>query len=184
MKKLIRLITCLVVALASIAISKAQTSLFTFQGKLNDAAAAATGTYQMQFALFPGSSAGARIGPTFTLGSSLPAVQVANGIFTVQLDFGSSPFNSGADRFLEISVKHAADPGYTTLAPRQQLTASPYSIRTRAAGTADALSSNYVGCVTNAQINGVDGWRGTQLTAGGNEVCSSVLRATSSGDPV
>ncbi len=158
MKKLTRFIAGLVVALTSVAASQAQTSVFTYQGKLDDAATAATGTYQMQFALFPGAGTGSQIGPTLTFdGSSLPAVQVTNGIFTVQLDFGSSPFDSGADRFIEISVKHAADPSYTTLAPRQQLTSSPYSIRTLAAGTADALSSNCVGCVTNSQINDVDG---------------------------
>ncbi len=166
MKKLVRFITGLTVALASIAASQAQTSIFTYQGKLNDAAAAATGTYQMQFALFPGASTGSQIGPTLTFdGSSLPAVQVTNGIFTVQLDFGSSPFAAGADRFLEISVKHAADPGYTTLAPRQQLTSSPYSIRTISAGAADSLSSSCVGCVTDAQINDVDGSKVTGTVA-------------------
>src|SRR6478752_1282036 len=180
MKKLIQSITGLAVALASVAISQAQTSIFTYQGKLDDAAAAANGTYQMQFALF--SSGGTQIGSTLTFdGSSLPAVQVTNGIFTVQLDFGSSPFTSGADRYLEISVKHAADPGYTTLTPRQQLTASPYSIRTLAAGTADALSSNCVGCVTDAQINGVDGAKVTGSVANATNAASATTATNFSG---
>ena len=179
MKKLILFITCLVLALSGVAVSKAQTSVFTYQGKLNDAAAAATGTYQMQFALFPGASTGAQIGPTVTFdGSSLPAVQVSNGIFTVQLDFGSSPFNSGADRFLEISVKHAADPGYTTLAPRQQLTSSPYSIRTLSAGAADSLSSNCVACVNNAQISGVDGSKVTGMVANATNATNATVANT------
>jgi hypothetical protein len=165
MKKLIRFIG-LIVAVASITASHAQTSVFTYQGKLDDASAAATGTYQMQFALFPAASGGSQIGSTITFdGSSLPAVQVTDGIFTVQLDFGTSPFTSGADRYLEISVKHAADPGYATLAPRQQLTSSPFSIRTLAAGTADALSSNCVGCVTDGQISGVSGSKVTGTVA-------------------
>lgn len=165
-KNLIRSITGLVVALSGVAIAQAQTSIFTYQGRLNDGAAAGTGTYQMQFALFPGASTGAQIGSTLTFdGTSNPAVQVTNGIFTVQLDFGSSPFTAGADRFLEISVKHPADPGYTTLAPRQQLTASPFSIRTISAGAADSLSSNCVACVNDAQISGVDGSKVTGTVA-------------------
>ncbi len=179
MKKLAQLMTGLAVALASVVASQAQTSVFTYQGKLDDAAAAASGTYQMQFALFPGASTGAQIGATLTFdGSSLPAVQVANGIFTVQLDFGSSPFTSGADRFLEISVKHAADPTYTALTPRQQLTSSPYSIRTLAAGTADSLSSNCVGCVTDAQINGVDGSKVTGTVANSTNATNATNATT------
>ena len=180
MKKPIQFIIVLVVALISVSSSQAQTSIFTYQGKLNDAAAAATGTYQMQFALFPAASTGSQIGSTLTFdGSSLPAVQVTNGIFTVQLDFGSSPFTSGADRFLEISVKHAADIlGYTTLAPRQQLTSSPYSIRTLAAGTADSLSANCVGCVTNSQINGVDGSKVTGTVANAGNATNAINATT------
>jgi hypothetical protein len=166
MKKLIPYLIGLTSALISVTATQAQTSAFTYQGKLSDAAGAANGTYQMQFSLFTSASGGSQVGATLTFdGSPTPTVQVANGIFTVQLDFGVSPFTSGADRFLEISVKHAADPGYTTLAPRQQLTASPYSIRTLAAGTADALSSACVGCVSNAQINGVDGSKVTGSVA-------------------
>jgi hypothetical protein len=166
MKKLIPYLIGLTSALISVAATQAQTSAFTYQGKLSDAAGAANGTYQMQFSLFTSASGGSQVGATLTFdGSPTPTVQVANGIFTVQLDFGASPFTSGADRFLEISVKHAADPGYTTLAPRQQLTASPYSIRTLAAGTADALSSACVGCVTDAQINGIDGSKVTGSVA-------------------
>jgi hypothetical protein len=174
MKKLIRSITILVVALFGVAVSQAQTSVFTYQGRLNDGAAAGTGTYQMQFALFSAASGGTQIGSTLTFdGTGQPAVQVANGIFTVQLDFSSSPFTSGADRFLEISVKHAADPGYTTLAPRQQLTSSPFSIRTLAAGTADALSSNCLGCVTDAQISGVDGSKVTGTVANATDATNA-----------
>src|SRR5690349_11809111 len=101
----------------------AQTSAFTYQGRLSDGAAAATGTYQMQFALFDASTSGSQVGSTVTLTS----VSVANGIFTVQLDFGASAF-PGADRYLEIAVKKTAEPGYTTLTPRQAITSVPYAV--------------------------------------------------------
>ena len=42
----------------------AQTSTFTYQGRLTDNASAVTGTYQMQFALFDSMSDGTQIGST------------------------------------------------------------------------------------------------------------------------
>ena len=74
----------------------------------------------------------------------------------LQLDFGVDAF-PGANRFVEIGVKPAGTGSFTTLAPRQQISSSPYAIRTLSAATADALSSACVGCVTNAQIQGVAG---------------------------
>src|SRR5258708_24613395 len=81
----------------------AQGTAFTFQGKLGDSGSPVNATIDMQFKLFdagdPNSSA--QIGTTITLNS--PLVQVTNGIFTVQLDFGASAL-PGADRFLEIGI--------------------------------------------------------------------------------
>ena len=77
-------------------------------------------------------------------------------MFTVQLDFGVNAF-PGANRFVEIGVRPAGVGSFTTLAPRQQISSSPYAIRTLSAATADALSSACVGCVTNTQIQDVAG---------------------------
>ena len=120
-----------IIVLLCIAI-RAQPTLFTYQGKLNDNALAATGTYDFQFKLFDTAAGGTQFGATQTV----TGVSVVNGIFTVQLDFGSAVF-SGADRFLEIAVKRSADTGYTTLAPRQQITSAPYGIRSLTATNAD-----------------------------------------------
>ena len=81
---------------------------------------------------------------------------VSAGVFTVQLDFGVNAF-PGANRFVEIGVRPAGGGSFTTLAPRQQISSSPYAIRTLSAATADALSSACVGCVQDAQIQGVAG---------------------------
>src|SRR5205085_3757006 len=51
---------------------------------------------------------------------------VSNGLFTAALDFGSTAF-WGAGRWLEIAVRPAGNGSYTTLAPRQALTATPYA---------------------------------------------------------
>lgn len=139
----------------------AQTSAITYQGVLSDGGAPANGTYQMQFSLFDAVSAGTQVGSTITNTS----VNVANGIFTVQLDFSpATPFSAGANRFLQVAVKKTAEPSYTTLAPRQQITSSPYSLRTLSASSSDSLSSACVGCVTNAQINSIDGSKVTGST--------------------
>lgn len=132
---------------------QAQTSTFTYQGNLSDGVTAANGTYQMQFALFDAESGGTQQGSTMTNNS----VSIVNGVFTVPLDFTGAPFTAGADRWLEISVKKPAEPGFTTLSPRQQLTASAYSVRTLSAGAADSLSADCVLCVNDGQIATVSG---------------------------
>jgi hypothetical protein len=129
-----------------------QTTAFTYQGQLSDGGALATGSYDLRFALFDSAMGGAQLGAS----QNVPAVPVSAGVFTVQLDFGVSAF-PGANRFVEIGVRPAGNGSYTTLAPRQQISSSPYAIRTLSAATADALSSACVGCVTNAQIQGVAG---------------------------
>ncbi|HEY6120708.1 MAG TPA: tail fiber domain-containing protein [Pyrinomonadaceae bacterium] len=134
----------LLLVLGSLAISiKAQTTTFTYQGKLNDTGAPATGTYLMEFKLYDLPSTGNQIGSTI----SNPNVVVTNGIFTVNLDFGSSPF-AGADRYLQIGVKRIASDPFTILSPRQQIASSPYAIQTLKAQQANiALDSQKLGGV-------------------------------------
>lgn len=140
----------------------AQTAAFTYQGRLTDGMMAANGTYEMQFRLFDAESAGTQVGSTITNNS----VSVANGVFTVTLDFGSSPFAAGTNRWLEIGVRKATDPpGFTILSPRQPITSAPYSLRTLSASSADGLSSACAGCVTDAQINSVSGGKITGAVA-------------------
>ncbi|HXF42584.1 MAG TPA: tail fiber domain-containing protein, partial [Pyrinomonadaceae bacterium] len=115
------------------AASLAQTTAFTYQGRLNDGSAPANGQYDFEFKAFDALSGGTQYGPTQTLTN----VQVTNGIFTVELDFGPTPFSAGADRWLEISVKKPTDSTYTTLAPRQKITSVPYSLRSLLADLAN-----------------------------------------------
>ncbi len=145
--------------LAAYAVSvQAQTTAFTYQGKLVDNGNLANASYDIQFKLFDTVTVatGVQQGSTVTLA----AVQVANGIFTVQLDFGAAAF-PGTDRFLEIAVKPAGGPSYTTLAPRQQVSSTPYAIRSLNSVTADGLSAACANCVTGSQIQNV---QGSQIT--------------------
>src|SRR5437764_5696806 len=134
--------------------AQAQTTTFTYQGKLTDGGNAANGVVDMQVKLYDAAdpSASAQIGSTITNSN----VAVTNGIFTVRLDFGASAL-PGANRFLEVGVRRSSSDPYTVLAPRQQVTSAPYAIRSANAVVADQLSSACIGCVQDAQINAVAG---------------------------
>lgn len=104
-------------------------SSFSYQGRLENGGAPADGSHDLRFMLFDAGSGGVQIGTTICAEN----VDVVDGLFTVQLDFGTSPFVGDA-RWLEIGVRADATPGncgsgvYTTLAPRQALTAAPYAL--------------------------------------------------------
>lgn len=97
---------------------------FTYQGEIQDGGSAANGSYDFSFRLLdgPDPSTAGQVGSTV----DLAGVPVEDGIFTVQLDFGSGAF-TGVARWLEISVGRAGDP-LTTLAPTQPLTPAPYAL--------------------------------------------------------
>jgi hypothetical protein len=110
----------------------AQSSSFTYQGRLADGSAPANGTYDLQFALFDSPGGNLQIGLTQTI----PNVTVSEGVFTVTLDFGANAF-PGASRFLEISARPIGAASFTLLSPRQPIASTPYAVRSLTAGTAD-----------------------------------------------
>lgn len=121
--------------------ASAQTSTFTYQGRLTDGGTAANGTYQMQFSLFRSLGGNDQIGATLTfdgVGSNPAPVQVANGVFTVELNFTVQAFD-GSARWLQIAVKKPTDSSFVNLDPRQALTSTPYAIRSLNAASADTL---------------------------------------------
>jgi hypothetical protein len=106
----------------------AQTTAFTYQGKLTDAGNPANGNFDLQFKLFdtPTIGTGTQAGATFVRNP----VTVSAGVFTVTLDFSANVFD-GAARYLEIGVRPAGNANpYTILAPRQPVTSTPYAIQT------------------------------------------------------
>ena len=114
----------------------AQGTAFTYQGRLNDGASPANGIYDLMFSLFGLNSGGAAItGPLTNT-----AVTVNNGLFVVTLDFGNQ--FPGTNRWLEIGVRTNGGAAFTTLNPRQALTAAPYAI----------TANNVTGPVSAAQL--------------------------------
>lgn len=124
----------------------AQTTAFSYQGKLTDGGTAANGPYDLEFKLFDAVSAGNQIGTTLQLAS----VPVTNGGFTVELDFGDT--FPGAARYLEIGVSPQGQGNYTTLSPRQRIRAAPYAVKSmNADSSANAGNSAQLGGVTANQ---------------------------------
>ena len=140
-------VVCAGLLLAGMQTLAAQSSIFSYQGQLQDGGNPATGSYDLQFRLFDALASGSQVGSTQTLEN----VPVTAGIFTVALDFGAASF-PGADRFLEIAVRPGVSVGaFTPLAPLQQIATTPYALQSLNATTAQnalklggTLASQYV----------------------------------------
>ena len=123
---------------------------FTYQGQLRDGGAAANGLYDLQFSLYDGPTGGGSLsGPITQTGTSL-----SNGTFTVFLDFGSGMFD-GSARWLEIGVRpNGSAGGFTTLTPRQPVTATPYALYSPSAGTAASVpAAGLTGTLSDARLS-------------------------------
>lgn len=118
-------------------------SAFTYQGRLTDGADPANGTYDLSFHLWRHPTSTDVLdhvaGPI-----CVDDVNVVDGLFSVDLDFGAASFNAEA-RWLSIGVRPDSTPGncgtgtgYTGLSPRQRLAPAPFSIATRGVYVDDA----------------------------------------------
>lgn len=114
-----------------------QSSSFTYQGRLNEGANPANGSYDLRFAIYDAASSGAQQGAALTNS----ATAVSNGLFSVMLDFGNQ--FPGANRWLEIALRTNAG-GFLPLTPRQLIGSAPYSVR----------AANFSGAVADGQLSG------------------------------
>jgi hypothetical protein len=127
---------------------------FTYQGKLDQNGTPVTDTCDLQFSLYDALTLGTQIGATQTLSNQT----ITNGLFSVQLnaggEFGAQAFN-GQARWLEISVRCPAGSGdYSSLIPRQAVTAAPYALYSLESGhalSAEDFSGELEGDVTGEQ---------------------------------
>lgn len=107
---------------------------FTYQGQLKQGGLPVNGTADFEFSLWDEAGSGQPPSGGNQIGSMVPAsnVNVINGLFTVQLDFGASAFNGEDARWLGIAVRSPAGSGpFTPLTPRQRLTPAPFALQTR-----------------------------------------------------
>src|SRR5215204_210118 len=122
-----------------------QTSTFNYQGKLTETGTAANGTYQFMFKLYDSAAGGAQVGPSI----SDVSVNVADGTFSANLDFGAAAF-TGADRYLDVSVRKTAGDPYTLLTPRQKINSAPYASKAAKAADAEAIGGQTAADVATA----------------------------------
>jgi hypothetical protein len=102
---------------------------FTHQGRLTDGGTPANGPFDFRCVLFDAAAGGAQVGPTVTVDDA----PVANGLFTIALDFGAAAFR-GSARWLAIEVRPGASTGaYTAISGRQELRPTPNALWSTAA---------------------------------------------------
>lgn len=132
--------------------SLAQSSAFSFQGRLNDGANPANGRYDLEFRLFNAITGGTQIAAVVLR----PNTILINGVFSTTLDFGAAAFNNNPNSiFIEIAVRpNGSTNAFTILGPRQQITSVPFAIRATNATNADnatnAINSQNAVNATNA----------------------------------
>jgi hypothetical protein len=122
-----------------------QATAFNYQGRLADNGSPATGIYDLQFAIYDLAAGGDPVATSQTHS----AVAVGGGLFTVTLDFGAN--FSGGERWLEIAARTNGGGAFTTLTPRQKITAAPYAITAREV-TGSVAAEQLTGTIQSARI--------------------------------
>ena len=135
-------------ALLSVSPVAAQSTTFTFQGFLNEGAAPANGRYDFHFRLFTAATGGVQTGTMLCSDD----VDVVNGVFTTQLDFGQQ-YATPIERHLEIEVRRDSGAscadlnGFIVMDPRQLLTATPKAIHANSAFALDGADGSPLNAV-------------------------------------
>jgi len=139
---------------------QAQSTSFTHQGELRSNGVVVDGVRDLKFRLYDAPTGGNQIGAQL----QASALTIDQGRFAVQLDFGAAAF-AGQARWLEIDVSTGpGSPTFTTLAPRQAITSTPYAAYALSAG-------GEIVCSVDAQfsIDDRSGW--THVEALGDDTC-------------
>jgi hypothetical protein len=123
------LVSGLMVCWIGLAEAVSMSTAFTYQGRLMDTNSPADDLYDFQFKLFNSPADGNQVGSTIDINN----LDVIDGYFTVVLDFSSNVFD-GNSVWLQIDVRpgDSNDPNaFIALSPRQELTPTPYALKTR-----------------------------------------------------
>lgn len=147
----------------------AQGTAFTYEGRFSDNGSPANGFFDITFSLWSAGSGPSQVGGTLTNA----ATPVADGLFSVTLDFGAGVFD-GSDRWLQIGVRTNGGGTFSPLNPRQPITPTPYAILagsvsgTIAAGQiSGTISSNNIGVGSITTIMLANGAVGSNQLASG-----------------
>ena len=134
---------------------------FTYQGLLKGGGVPANGLYDFEYLLFDDPAGGRQVGTVVAAQN----VSVADGLFTVELDFGD--VFDGRALWLEIRVRPAGDTGgFTLLSPRQPLAAAPYALALRPGATITGATSQPLTAALNLGNSSGDGLRVVDASVG------------------
>jgi hypothetical protein len=123
---LLRVGIFLIMGSVNIAFAQVLGTSFTYQGELQLNGQLVNDQCDLKFRLYDAETNGNQIGPEVTVSG----VTVDAGRFTAVLDFANGAFN-GDRRWLEIEVQCPSDGAFTSIGPRQEITAVPYALQTK-----------------------------------------------------
>lgn len=123
----------------------AQQTAFTYQGQLDVSGTQAV-SYDFQADVFAQECSaepctGTPLNPAPLL---FPGVALTQGRFLLSIDPGAEVF-TGPERFLQLRVRRAGESSFTTLLPRQKITAAPYAQHAADADFAATVAPGSVG---------------------------------------
>ena len=159
MRHLSRVLACLLAA-STPALATSLGSAFTYQGNLDFNGSPASGNFDFQFALYT-----AATGSTALDTITLTDQAVTGGLINASLDFTEIPFN-GQALWIEVRVRPAGSGTYTTLTPRQPLTATPYALFALTGNQGPQGPQGIQGPAGSQGPAGATGAQGTQGPAG------------------
>ncbi|RIK64844.1 MAG: hypothetical protein DCC65_13400 [Planctomycetota bacterium] len=117
-------------------------SAITYQGQLKFGGVELNANCDFAFRLYDAPEGGALVAEVGSEAAPV-AIDVQKGVFTATLDFGDGAFDGG-ERWLEVLVRDSALGGaFSTLTPRQQLTAAPYALHALHGGDVTSLDEAY-----------------------------------------
>jgi len=124
MQPITALTVAALVSIVATAPAAALGTAFTYQGQLKLNGTTVDGLVDVRFTLFDAFGGGNQVG----LVQLVAGVDVVEGYFSVDLDFGGAAF-TGPDRWLKIEVRSPAGAGaFNELTPRQAIRPAPYAL--------------------------------------------------------
>jgi len=133
------------------------TTSLSYQGQVFNNGARFTATCSFQFALYDAATGGNAVGPTQTVDN----VSVRDSYFSLQLDFGASPFGGGA-RYLDLAVKCPPETSFTPMTSRIPLTAVPMALSAPWSGlTGVPTNLSFLSSPTTCKDGQVAKWNST-----------------------
>jgi hypothetical protein len=155
----------IILVLTTAVSAPAQSTAFTYQGRLTDTGGPANGHYDLTFGLYAASSGGSPVGGIQTNAG----LAITNGFFTASLNFGNV-FN-GTQYWVELAARtNGSSSGFVTLAPRQLVTPTPYALQALTA-------SNTTGAIADSQLSA-----NVALLSGGANFAGTVSAAQFTGN--